>query len=864
MSSSPSSSIFFTICPPYSFSTNTSSPPTGTWPCWAQEKPRSHNLNVIRYRCDAVSKHYSRTQDYSAGVLQDGLPLIHWREDVVDDDDDNDAVDDQQQNNLKIAERVETIRSMLASMADGEITVSPYDTAWVALVEAVDGGRRPQFPECLQWIADNQMEDGSWRGDAEIFSAHDRLINTLGCVVALRTWNLHPDKCQKGIRFLKENIEKLENENPEHMPIGFEVAFPSLLEIAKKLKLDVPYDAPVLQQIYASRNVKLTRIPKEMMQNVATTLLHSLEGMEGLQWEKLLKLQCPDGSFLFSPASTAFALAQTKNHNALSYLTKIVHTFNGGAPNVYPVDLFEHIWAVDRLQRLGISRFFQPQIKQCVDYVYKYWTENGICWARNTVVNDIDDTAMGFRILRLHGYDVSADVFRHFEKGGEFFCFAMQSNQAVTGIFNLFRASQAAFPGEDILLRAKHFSAKFLTQKQAAGQLLDKWIITKDLPGEVGFALQMPWYASLPRIETRFYIEQYGGADDVWIGKTLYRMPYVNNNEYLELAKLDYNNCQAIHRMEWETMQKWYRECKLDETGMSRRELLVAYFVAAASIYEPERSQERLAWAMTSFLVDTISNSVYNDDQEIYNYSRRAGDNNNSSNTHEEIRRRELLYAFENTNGQRVLKPNGGNINGNYGSVGKSLLSGGTKTKRVIGMLTGTINQLSLDALVAHGRDISPALRRAWEKWMRMEEGEREGSGAGAGAGAAAELLVETINLASGRAPLEDLLPPSTFQPLSHLTNTVCSHLARYMKTQKVEESTGGLSAGECATTPEIESGMQQLVEMVFRNSSKEDTTLCDIKHTFFTVARSFYYTAYCDQATINFHIAKMLFQKVE
>lgn len=77
------------------------------------------------------------------------------------------------------------------------------------------------------------------------------------------------------------------------------------------------------------------------------------------------------------------------------------------------------------------------------------------------------------------------DVFKHFEKGNEFFCFAGQSNQAVTGIYNLYRASQIMFPGEKILDNAKQFSVKFLREKQAANQLVDKWVITKDLPGEV-------------------------------------------------------------------------------------------------------------------------------------------------------------------------------------------------------------------------------------------------------------------------------------------------------------------------------------------------------------------------------------------
>ncbi|CAK9151083.1 unnamed protein product [Ilex paraguariensis] len=51
-------------------------------------------------------------------------------------------------NNIK--EHVDSIRSMLASMDDGEISVSAYDTAWVALVEDIKGSGVPQFPTTLQ------------------------------------------------------------------------------------------------------------------------------------------------------------------------------------------------------------------------------------------------------------------------------------------------------------------------------------------------------------------------------------------------------------------------------------------------------------------------------------------------------------------------------------------------------------------------------------------------------------------------------------------------------------------------------------------------------------------------------------------
>jgi hypothetical protein len=72
------------------------------------------------------------------------------------------------------------------------------------------------------------------------------------------------------------------------------------------------------------------RIPRDIMHKVPTTLLHSLEGMPGLDWEKLAKLQSQDGSFLFSPSSTAFALMQTKDENCLTYLNNAVQRFHGG------------------------------------------------------------------------------------------------------------------------------------------------------------------------------------------------------------------------------------------------------------------------------------------------------------------------------------------------------------------------------------------------------------------------------------------------------------------------------------------------------------------------------------------------------
>ncbi|KAJ6832458.1 ent-copalyl diphosphate synthase 1, chloroplastic [Iris pallida] len=562
-------------------------------------------------------------------------------------------------------------------------------------------------------------------------------------------------------------------------------------------------------KIYAKRKLKLRKIPKEIMHEVPTTLLHSIEGMPGLDWKRLLKLQSADGSFLFSPSSTAYALGQTRDEKCFGYLQRAVEKFDGGVPNVYPVDLFEHIWAVDRLERLGISRYFETEIRECLDYVYRYWTDNGICWARNSRVQDVDDTAMGFRLLRLNGYDVSPDVLRNFEKDGEFFCFVGQSNQAVTGMYNLNRASQVMFPGEHILDRAYKFSYRFLREKQAHNQLLDKWIITKDLPGEVGYTLDFPFCASLPRVEARWFLEQYGGRNDTWIGKTLYRMPLVNNDLYLELAKADFNRCQATHQMEWLHIQKWYEECGLESLGVSRKSALTDYFLAAACVFEPERAAERIGWAKTSVLAKAVASYL-------------------GSKTCSEEERERFISELGNS-GIRL---------------------GGKKT----GGLVGSILQL-IDDLVSwdgwqhrqqHQQNIQIKLRHAWEEWIltriRKEEHAFEGDETGL-------LLVRTVELCRGQS---DPLANPDYDHLASLTSSICQQLAQLPE---------GNQDGENAMVDEaIKRKMQEMLQCVLQNSGGlNDQT----NQTFLSVAKSYCYASCCPPATLSTHISKVLFEQV-
>ncbi|KAL1559678.1 Gly-Xaa carboxypeptidase [Salvia divinorum] len=698
---------------------------------------------------------------------------------------------------------IERIRLMFRSMDDGEISVSPYDTAWVALVEDIGGSGGPQFPTSLEWISNNQLDDGSW-GDRK-FVLYDRILNTLACVVALTTWKMHPNKCEKGLRFISDNIEKLADEDEELMPVGFEIALPSLIDLAKRLCIEIPDNSASIKNIYAKRDSKLKRIPMDLMHKKPTSLLFSLEGMEGLNWDKLLDFQS-EGSFLSSPSSTAYALHHTKDELCLEYLLKAVKKFNGGVPNAYPVDMFEHLWSVDRLRRLGISRYFQVEIDECLDYVYRYWTNKGICWARNMCVQDSDDSSMGFRLLRLYGYDVSIDVFKQFEEGGQFCSIPGQMTHAITGMYNLYRASQLMFPQEHILADARNFTANLLHQKRVTNSIVDKWIITKDLPGEVAYALDVPFYASLPRLEARFFLEQYGGDDDVWIGKTLYRMLYVNCNTYLELAKLDYKHCQTVHQLEWNSMQTWYRECNLGEFGLSERSLLLAYYIAASTAFEPEKSSERLAWAITTILVETIMSQELSDEQK-----------------------REFVDEFVNIS--IINNQNGGRYKpGN----------------RLVEVLINTVT------LMAEGRGTDQQLSNAWKNWLKTWE---EGGDLGE---AEARLLLHTIHLSSGLD--ESSFSHPKYQQLLEATSKVC-HQLRLFQNLKANDAQGSTSRLVTVTTFQIEAGMQELVKLIFTKTLEDLTSAT--KQSFFNIARSFYYTAYCPADTIDSHINKVLFEKI-
>eukprot|EP00253_Pinus_taeda_P006279 PITA_06279 len=445
---------------------------------------------------------------------------------------------------------------MLSGERELVITPSAYDTAWVARVPSIDGVARPQFPQTVEWILKNQLKDGSW-GNVSHFLLSDRLLATLSCVLALLKWKVGDLQVQK---------EKL-----------------------SLLNLGIPYNLPYVRLLQTKQKERLANLSTEEIHGVPSAMLYSLEGIqEMVEWERIMDVQSEDGSFVGSPASTACVFMHTGDIKCLQFLKIVLAKFGSFVPCLYPVDLLERLLIVDNIVRLGIDRHFEKEIKESLDYVYRHWNVRGIGWDRVNPIADLEITALGFQLLRLHRYNVTPAVFENFRNSnGHFFCSSAHFNKDVAGMLNLYRASQLAFPGENILDETKSFSSKYLKEALGKSETFSAWNKKQNLREEIKYALENSWHASVPRVEAKRYCQVYR-SDYARIAKSVYQLPNVHNQKILELAKLDFNIIQAIHQKEMKNVTTWFKDSEFPLLTFSRQRPVECFFIVAAGTYEPQ------------------------------------------------------------------------------------------------------------------------------------------------------------------------------------------------------------------------------------------------------------------------------------
>ncbi|XP_028755342.1 ent-kaur-16-ene synthase, chloroplastic-like [Neltuma alba] len=66
---------------------------------------------------------------------------------------------------------------------------------------------------------------------------------------------------------------------------------------------------------------------------------------------------------------------------------------------------------VDSLEKLGINRHFKEEIESVLDDTWRMWQQE-----EDDIVLEPTTCAMAFRLLRLHGYDVSSEALDRFSE----------------------------------------------------------------------------------------------------------------------------------------------------------------------------------------------------------------------------------------------------------------------------------------------------------------------------------------------------------------------------------------------------------------------------------------------------------------
>ncbi|KAK7243786.1 hypothetical protein RIF29_38598 [Crotalaria pallida] len=178
------------------------------------------------------------------------------------------------------------------------------------------------------------------------------------------------------------------------------------------------------------------------------------------------------------------------------------------------VDQLDQLELIDILQRLGVAYHFNNEIMNILDSVYNMDTSK---WKNNLYA-----TALKFRILRQHGYDISADVFLGFkDEMGNF------KKCHVDRMLSLYEASFHSFENETILDEAKDLTSKFLKE----------YLIKNEgsyLSLLISHALELPLHWRISRWEAQWFINVYERMENM-------------SPAILQFAKLDFNILQTIY-----------------------------------------------------------------------------------------------------------------------------------------------------------------------------------------------------------------------------------------------------------------------------------------------------------------------------
>ncbi|XP_050232510.1 ent-kaur-16-ene synthase, chloroplastic-like [Mercurialis annua] len=351
---------------------------------------------------------------------------------------------------------------------------------------------------------------------------------------------------------------------------------------------------------------------------------------------------------------------------------------------VYPLKVYSQLCAVDNLQKLGIDdRYSRKEIDNTLNYIHRLWMQED-----EEIYLDVNCCALGFRLLRLNGYNVSSDVLAQLSEEEHFFNSVSPQFKSINTILELFKASKLTiYENEPVLEKLEAWTSSFLKQQLLIGAIKDS-----QLREEVGHALNYR-YDSLDFLETRWEIEQQK-ANSAKLLKTYYIGLNDNNSELLALAIQQYNMCQSLYRKEYKDLEEWVKICRFDELKFARVMLLYCYYPNTAVLVPPELADARLSITKNCVLATVIDDffDVAGSKEELEN----------------------LVQLVERW--------------GETSTIGYC----SEQVEIIFSALEGMINELDAIAFKHHGRSVEHHLVKIWHELLKsmMKEAEWAGENA--------------------------------------------------------------------------------------------------------------------------------------
>ncbi|KAH9751609.1 Beta-myrcene/(E)-beta-ocimene synthase 2 [Citrus sinensis] len=247
---------------------------------------------------------------------------------------------------------------------------------------------------------------------------------------------------------------------------------------------------------------------------------------------------------------------------------------------IEPLDQLE---LIDNLQRLGLAHHFETEIRNILNNIYN--NNKDYNWRKENLYA----TSLEFRLLRLHGYPVSQEVFNGLKDDqGGFIC------DDFKGILSMHEASYYSVEGESIMEEAWQFTSKHLKEVMISKSKEEHVFVAE----QAKRTLELPLHWNVPMLEARWFIHVYEKRED-------------KNHLLLELAKLEFNTLQAIYQEELKDISGWWKDTCLGEKLSFARDSLVASFLWSMGIgSEPQFAYCRRIVTIAIALI-TVIDDIY-------------------------------------------------------------------------------------------------------------------------------------------------------------------------------------------------------------------------------------------------------------